>query len=246
MIMDWASNLSEIFLMNWQKKACYLFLILLSVGLVVGKIGREKQRFNQDYLLLKEIFTKWEHGEPPLEETVSKVKGLLKKYPDLSTQYDPILGQHLLATFSPKEAAPFIDRTVLRTERPYFSDYARTSLKMSEGRLEEALEDAIDLKKRVSQDGTFWEKSKQGSILFSFNLIRIAVLSQMLEKSEEERKAWEEIEQYGAGKGCDGAFTGAKISEAFKEAFTHFSAQEITLLDYIQTRKQQLATCAAK
>lgn len=241
--MDWEDSLCDVVFNHWKKKACYLVLILLSIGLVVGNLVKSNAHFDQDYLLIKQIVAKWEQGEPLLEENTLELKKLLKKYPDLSAQYDAFIGQTLLANFSTQEATPFIDRTLSRTGQPYFGDYGRTSLKISKGRYEEALQEAVDLKERVIKDKAFWEKSKEGSVLFAFNLMRIAVLNQQLQRWVEEQKAWQEVKQYGAGKIV--SFAEANKSDSFKEIFNHFSAQDTTLLDYIQTREEVLRNVIA-
>jgi hypothetical protein len=224
---------------DWKKIALYVLPAALIAGLLVAKLGTKKGRAEGDYVSATAAFTKWEKVLDQSGDEFAQLDKLVKKHPELHAHYDAPIGQNLLAAISPQEATPFIERTLDRTKQPYYSDYARTSLKISEGKYQEALGEAVNLKEEMLSDSAYWEKSKDNSALFAFNLMRIATISQQLKNDETELEAWSEIKQYG-GWGKDSSPSKLIGHEGFKQLLSHFSVQETTLLDYIETREEEL------
>lgn len=233
-------NLPKRILFDWKKLALYVLPVALIAGVLVAKLGTKKGRAEGDFVSATAAFTKWDQILDQTSDEFSNLEKLVSKHPELHAHYDAPIGQNLLAAIAPKKAAPYIERTLKRTSQPYYSDYARTSLKISEGSYGEALDEARVLKEKLISDPTFWEKGKGSSALFAFNLMRIATLSRELSNRESELKAWREIKQYG------GWEKGSQKSEmighvGFMQLQKHFSVQETTLLDYIKTREEELS-----
>ncbi|MDN3508534.1 MAG: hypothetical protein P0S93_00635 [Candidatus Neptunochlamydia sp.] len=237
--MDEEFDLPQRVFVNWKKMGLYTLPAALVAGFFVAKLGMNKGRAEGDYVSAKAAFTKWEQVLDQRGDDFTKLKKLVKKHPELQAHYDTSIAQSLLATASPQEATPFVERTLQRTQQPYYSDYARTSLKINEERYQEALDEALSLKDKMHSDLSFWKKSKNNSTLFAFNLMRIATLSEQLNHKESELEAWKEIKQYG-GWDKEQSPTSSIEHEGFKQLLSHFSIQETTLLDYIEAREEEL------
>ncbi|MEM8727316.1 MAG: hypothetical protein AAGE99_01175 [Chlamydiota bacterium] len=217
---------------------CVLSLTVVA-SLFVVRLGVHKGGREKGYRAAKVAFANWEQGSDRGGDDFDKLEKLMKKYPELRPRYEPSIAQSLLATASPQEATPFIERTLRRRWQPYYSDYGQASLKMSQGKYREALNEALSLKTQMLSDPLFREKSVNDSTLFAFNLLRIAILSGQLNRQEPELETWREIKRYG-GWGDERSPTNFVDHEGFKQLLNHFSVQETTLLDYIEAREEEL------
>ncbi len=231
--MDEELDLPKRVLYDWKKLALYVLPAAIVAGILVAKLGTKKGRAEGDYVSATAAFTKWDQILDQKSDEFASLERLVKKYPELHAHYDAPIGQNLLAFIAPDKAAPYVERTLKRTNQPYYSDYARTSLKISEGNYAEALEEASSLREKIIED------PKDHSVLLAFNLMRIATLSRELNNHERELEAWREIKRYG---GWEEGIRNPEIvkHEGFKELQKHFSVQETTLLDYIQAREEVL------
>ena len=232
-------DMSKRLLRNWKKVLCYALLMLVIVSGIAVKIGGWKGRAEADFVAASRAFLHWDQISEKRGEDFVNLQNLIKKHPELRPYYDGQIGQKLLALRDAEGATPYVERTLKRTGQPYYSDYARTSLKVSRGDYLEALGEARKLKENLLKDEMFWENEGEGSSLFAFNLLRIATLCQEL-GDQEELGVWKEIKQYGGFE--EGAPIDEKIGQrGFKQLLSHFTVQEVSLLDYIQTRKEELS-----
>lgn len=225
---------------DWKKVLYYALPLVLILGLIVVKIGSRKGRAEADFVAATNAFLKWDQVLEKKGEDLASLQKLMKKHPELHAYYDPQIGQNFLAIHQAEEAAPYIERTLKRTQQPFYSDYAQTSLKISGGKYAEALKEAYALKENLLKEESFWRNGKEDSSLFAFNLMRIATLCQELGDYQGELAAWKEIKLYG---GWDkDVSTDEKIGQAgFKQLLSHFTVQETTLLDYIQAREEDIS-----
>lgn len=235
--MDEEIDLPKPVMVNWKKIGVYVVPAALIIGVLVSKLGAKKTQSEKDFVTATAAFTKWSQILDQNGAELAQLEKIVKKHPELRAQYDAPVGQSLLAAIAPQEASPFIERTLQRTNQPYYSDYSKTSLKISHGSYQEALQESLSLKEKMLSDGEYWDKLDESSSLFAFNLMRIAVLSQQLGEKEKELSAWQEIKSYS-----DPIKKDDKIGQAgFKQLLTHFTVQETTLLDYIKTREEDLS-----
>lgn len=235
--MDEKIDLPKPIMINWKKIGLYVIPVALIIGVLVSKLGIRKAQSEKDFVSATAAFTKWSQILDKNGEELAQLERMIKKHPELHAQYDAPVGQSLLAAIAPKEASPYIERALQRTKHPYYNEYSKTSLKISEGSYKEALQEALSLKEKMVADGEYWEKLEESSALFAFNLMRIAILSQQIGNKEEELSAWREIISYSSPTRKDD-----KIGQAgFKQLFTHFTVQETTLLDYIKAREEDLS-----
>jgi len=226
---------------NWKKALCYALPVIIVLSAVTITVGARKGRAETDFVAASHAFLKWEKILEKGGEDFLSLQKLIKKHPELQAYYDAQIGQNFLALRDSEEAGPYVDRTLMRTKQPYYSDYALTSLKVSGREYVEALREARKLKKKLLKDETFWENRADDSSLFAFNLMRIATLCEELGDEKGELEAWREIKQYGGW--LEGAPIDEKIGQAgFKRLLSHFTVQETTLLDYIQAREEDLSS----
>lgn len=233
--MDEKIDLPKPLRVNWKKLAFYVIPAALIIGVLLSRLGTKKNQSEKDFVAATAAFTKWNHILDHESTELAQLEKAMKKHPELQARFDGGIGQGLLAAIAPKKAAPFIERSLSRAKRAYYSEYSKTSLKISQGHYKEALEEALHLKEKMVSDTGYWNKIEDKSALFAFTIMRIAILSQELGEKQQELSAWEEIKSYIQPEG--------NISprhEGFKQLFAHFTVQETTLLDYIKTREEDL------
>jgi hypothetical protein len=229
-------DLPKPMLLNWKKVALYVVPIALVAGTLVAKLGTKKAQSEKDFIEGATVFTKWNKVLDQNGPELAQLENIMKKHPELCAEYDTLLGQSLIAIIAPKQAMTYVNRALKRTNPPYYQEYSQTSLKITQGSFEEALQEALSLKEKMLLDQQYWERLDQSSALYAFNLLRIALLSQKIGNEASELSAWQEIKSYNPSAKKDN-----KIGQlGFKQLFTHFTVQEITLLDYIKIREEDL------
>jgi len=232
--------------LRWDKYKNVVF-IALSVCVCLTalsiKLRERKKQSETDYVAATGAFDRWEQVIEKDHEGLKQLTGLIKKHPELSPKYDARLAQHFIAAEESEQAQVFGSKVLERTQQPYFQDYALASLLISERNYSEALAAALDLKEKFLNDSSFWEKSTGiksfGSSLFAFNLLRIATLYQEIGMKVKEKEAWSELKAYA---GWSGEKKDNRIpEEGFQSLLVHFTVQDITLLDYINARENELS-----
>lgn len=242
-----SSGIKDIWKLGVEYKKIFFIIILafLFIALFVIQFGTQKEQSEKDYVTLSNAFTKWTHILDTNDESFAQVKKLLTKHPELKAEYDPLIAQNLLIAGAAEEAKPILDEILLRNAHPFYSDYSRTSFTIASKNYQQALNEAVSLKQNMLQDQDFLEAQKEkqsyGSNLFAFNLLRIATLHQVLNNRNEESLAWKEFKQCAGWEKEDVSIH--KIDkEGFHTLLSHFTIQDISLLDYIGAREKKLAT----
>jgi len=218
-------------------------LCLLLVTVFAIKMGNKKHKNEADFVSATNAFVKWEQVLDKEHDELQNLASLMKKHPELKAEYEAKLAQTFIAIQEDKKAREFGSQVIQRTDQPYYRDYAQGSLLVSERKFAEALEMALYLKKQMLADEGFWERSQgvksYGSGLFAFNLMRIATLYQEMGMQERELEAWNELKSYA---GWSLPQKDKRIGkEGFQSLLSHFSVQDITLLDYISAREAELS-----
>lgn len=214
-----------------------LLLLIIAFGM---KLGGKKGRNEADFISATHAFLKWEEVLDLEQAHLETLTNLMRKHPELNAEYEGKITQDLIAIQKGKKAKEFGSKVIERTNQPYFKDYALTSMLIGEKHFAQALEQAILLKRNMLQDDAFWEKGKGvkgfGSGLFAFNLMRIATLYQELGMGKRELEAWNELKAYGGWSGISQKDNRIS-SEGFQALLSHFTVQEISLLNYISARE---------
>ena len=231
-------------ILRWKPISLCILATILPFGFLVVKLGITKGRSEEEYVVAKGAFKRWEQSQSlgENEDHLRQLRESIEKYPELQAQYDPYIAQFFLAMAEPNQGAPFIERTLRRTEQPYYSDYSRTSLKISHKNYQQALEDSLKLKEKLENDLSYDVTSKQHyCLLFAFNLLRIAILHQQLDHRKQELETWKLIEHYGGWKE-EKLSNEAMGNKGFTDLLNHFTIGRTTLIDYIIKRKEQLSS----
>lgn len=160
------------------------------------------------------------------QEDLNRLDSLMTSHPELHAKYDGAIAQSLLIQNQPSQAKSYAEATFERTAQdeinPYHA-YSQTSLLIGEGQFEQALQQTLQLKEKLDQAAI-----AKSDPLYLVNLIRMAMLYQQLNQPEQERQAWNELQQYSATLDALNV-----VNQIFKEG-------NASLQPYIEERKRDL------
>jgi hypothetical protein len=180
------------------------------------------------YAKAEAAFSQWQ--DSPLEdELYLTMKSTIEDVPALEKKYEAAIAQKLMSTEKIDQALLMANRSIERVKHdaPFHSAYGQTSLLIEQGSFQQALENAVALKEKMS--GSDMSGSKPGSLLYAHNLLRIACLQQELNNRPGEKVAWEELESFLQAN-----------SSASELLMSSFSVKQVTLSQYIDSRKKTL------
>lgn len=200
------------------------------VLIVYGQSGPSQNH----YLDAEIAYEKWA-ASPEDSHLLENMQLALQKVPLMGPKYEAIIAQTLINRAKDKEATDKAISLALKSlgnlseAVPFHAAYAKNSLKIEQGAYQEALEQAVSLKEEMKKScdlERFKEESlPPGSLLYVYNLIRIACLQQKLENRPGEKAAWEELEGF--------LTTSQPVVNNFRE-------KGVDLTHYIAERKKQL------
>ncbi|NGX45135.1 MAG: hypothetical protein K940chlam2_00278 [Chlamydiae bacterium] len=169
------------------------------------------------------VFQNWERAESADGPEMDELMRLIEKYPSVSGAYGVRVVEGLLARGAAEKAGEFargvLERTASHT--PEFSLFARGSLLIARGALQEALEEAALLKTALA------ERNKGESILYGYALLRMVTLCNALGLDEGEAKG--ELSLFLKNK-----------SAASAALQTIFSAEGFSLEDFLRRRPSRM------
>lgn len=223
--LDWFAHYGKTFLIT--------IVALFAILLVIYKMSTgSHSQAESDYLEAERAFMAFQQGEEPLDD----LEQFTRKYPDLRSKYDALVAETLLTRGETAEALPLANGTLKRTASstsPFFHNYARTTLSISEGKYADALEEAIGLKGHML---SATESDQIVDVLYIYNLLRIATLQRELGDTAAELETWKEWKQLAGGKVTEG-----KIDpNAFRIVLGFFEENVTSLPDYIANREREL------
>lgn len=228
---------------NYKRFLVLLIPFFLVFLFVIFKTSLYRAKSEGEFLAAKNAYLKWENSQELENSDFRTLKGLIKRHPELVAPYETLIIQKILALGKEKKAQPFIENLSKRIADSYYTQFSKTTFLITEGEFEKALQEAFSLKERMLSDKSFWEGQKTphfGSILFAFNLLRIAILSQSLEKGEEELVAWKELKDYARWSSeSDKMFVNLDRG-AFDVLLKHFTDQNLSMKDYIKHREAKI------
>ncbi|MGE5196656.1 MAG: hypothetical protein ACM3JI_04945 [Anaerolineae bacterium] len=224
--------------------ALSLAAVMLTVFFIVVYLTYFRYE-KQDFLGVGLVYQKWAATNPSDEKLLGELNELLEKNADLKVKYFPLIGSRLIALNDGTAAEPYFRQIKETTfQRGHYEKFAMTSLLISKGDLLAALEEAKELKKNLEEDEAFWGNQNRhvrfGSILFAFNLLRIAILEKEVGSPQGELSAWAELQKHAGW--LEESSDGSKYcdSESVELLQNNFTQQGATLLDYIQDRRKAL------
>lgn len=234
---------------DYGRKVIYLILGLIILFLLMYRLSSgSKANALTDYLNADNDFLRFQ--ESSLTESLSPtgplthLEEILNRRPELHARFDGLIAQVLLTKDDPQNAKIFADSAFQRIQRdhlPYYTDYAQTTLLISENKYQEALESAQDLKKKMLATINASDDQQQfGEMLFLFNLIRIAFLEQQMGIPSQELATWQEVSTRIQPQ--ENQKKSSKRMQKSLQAFNaHFQQGNASLLNYIKEREKKLA-----
>lgn len=236
---EWISGHSKAILLS------FITLIVLSFCLsqLAGKFLTGKK---SDYLEVQNAFSAWvadEGHDPMIPKSLEKP---LSRYPELETKFGTQIAQRLLSLGEVKNARRFASAAINRSHdllSPYYERFSRNTLTITQRQYSLALNEAKSLRVDLEQDDAFWESRdktiRSGSVLYAYNLLRIASLERQLGSKEGELMAWEELVGNAGWKDRPGNLK-TYDPDAYALLAQNFKQGDVSLLDYIEQRKAEL------
>ena len=218
--------------------ASSLVLLLIIFAFSNGQNSRNEQEYIQaanDFALFSKA-----NGEQEQElanGALTRLNSAIGKHPELHAVYDSSLAQIFLNRSLEKEAKPYAEATFARVKSndlPFYTDYAKTTLLISQKDFKTALENAKTLQEKMNEALTLSTRSF-GDELFAFNLLRIAMLHQEVGNQSEELKTWQEWKSYAALN--QGLTANSLNPQAFRSIIQQLAIGAFSLPDYIAYRE---------
>lgn len=237
--IDWATENSKTILYS------FLALIFLGFGLFqwTAKFSSGKK---SDYLEVQKAYSAWIGKETRDLHLFDQLEQPLSRHPELEAKFGTRIAQRLLALGEVNKADAYATAALKRAEdltTPYYTQFSRNTLVIAQGKYKEALEESKRLKTALEEDDAFWASRdrfvKSGTVLYAYNLLRIAALERELGSKEGELKAWEELVR-NAGWRESSVHLKTYDPEAYALLAQNFAQGEVSLLDYIEQREKQL------
>jgi hypothetical protein len=220
--MNWMQNLSE------KKKQLIIGTVSVigGVALLIGYFLSGPNALN--YASAEMAYAKWS-ASPHDDQLYESMKEAIRSIPALQKKYEASIAQKLLNIDKINEALVLANQSLYRVkeEVPFHAMYAKTSLLIEQGNFQESLQQAVALKELMGS--SFLTEQKAGSLLYVYNLLRIACLQQELKNRPGEKAAWEELEAF--------LKTDSRLAQTLVESF---SDQQANLNQYIAERKKAL------
>ncbi len=230
-----------------MKRRIYFFSLLASalfLNIILYKLKPLFKKKSINYSLLAEsTYSSWKDSSFNDRKKLLELKTYIKKYPSLKPKYEGLIVQNLLINenFSKEDeklATNALDRT--KDELPFYYEFAKVALLINKHDYVKALDISKDLKTKMLNDLSFLQNETlpAGAVLYSFNLLRIALLEAKLNNVQQEMQAWKELENYlkmGSEKQIN-----ENIKLATKALKQIFNENDIELKDYILYRKNAL------
>lgn len=218
-------------LLEYGRVLLYVLLGLIIAGILIYRFSSTRQEQQEaDYWAAEKEFRALAGAENLNEEALAKLSAIIERHPALHEKYDALLAQILLDHGKISEALPFATKAIDRTQQenlPFYSDFANTTLLITEKQYETALKNSILLKEKMQSQNLKREERQYGDTLFALNFLRIALLQQQLGLKKEELNTWQEWKKLANTSG-------------FEQQKVLFSEGRISLIDYIASREEAL------
>ena len=187
---EWLMSHKQIFL--WGFIGLLVLLIAASRFAVMRTVNAEK-----DFFQAQAAFTQFQKEGASSDHSAAlgeleQLDAIMKSHPEIQPKYEGPLAQTLLISGNIPQARQFADDIFKRTQPDYlqlYQDYTRTSLLIGEGRYEEALPQALQLKETLDK-----QEFSENPILYIYNLIRLGMIYQQTGQPKEELNAWDQLE----------------------------------------------------
>ena len=238
--IDFSESLAEHPFVQWfsqnGRTLLWAFLGAIFIFLIYYRFTGGEKATESEYIQAENDFralSKETSPEPAKEEVYKRLASLLEKHPELQAKYDGPLAQILLNHHDLPLAKEPANRTFARIESNHLEfqeNYARTSFLIGEKNYAEALSQALQLKEQLLAEKN---PADFGKMLYLFNLLRIAIMNQLLGHQAEEYLAWQAFKESPLQKaGVD--------PQTFNKMITQLGDGKDSLLNYIEARERVL------
>lgn len=194
-IVEWLNAYKRMIL--WGFLALFILIVAAYRWISVQTLNAESDFFTaqSDFSQFKKKTFEKQNGS----EELNQLEKVLSSRKELHAKYDGLIAQTLLIGGESEKAIPFAQSNFQRIEQDQvdvYLDYARTTLLIEKGQMQEALNNALLLKEKLSQS-----QELNLDTLQLFNLLRIAILYQQLNEPSQELISWKALQDYpGKGK----------------------------------------------
>lgn len=174
-------------ILSWGWKIGCGLLGVYALSNLAHKIGTDPKQHTAS---AEHLYEKWIKSNE--EKIPEKLEHLINTQSYIQKKFDPLIAQQALLHSSTQSCERVLAQ--LETQAPYHASFAKTSLLIKDKRYADALESAYTLKTHLENDTSIWHQkgltAPSGSILYAFNLARIAILEQQLGNRHAEIATW--------------------------------------------------------
>lgn len=237
-VLNWLQN-------NGQNVAYFFAGLLGAIVLGYWFFSHRTAKIEQEYYIAENAVVKMQLPQVTEQDKVAatqaydKLKTIVNGNRDLQAKYDGIIAETLLQQGNVQEALPFAERNLERVKvdnLPFYQDFARNTLLISQAQYDQALKQSIQLQTQMQAQAK--EADDQniprtfGDSLYAMNMIRIAMLQQQAGLKADELKTWDQINQAMNGKNSV-----IKDLNALNAVISHMDDTGVSLSNYIDSRK---------
>lgn len=229
---DWLSHPAVEWLVSRKKIFLWCFLGFLVVLIAAYRIAAARTlNAESDFFQAQAAFNQFQEASVDSEGSIAatdleQLNAIMQRHPEIKPKYQGPLAQTLLVAQQAPQAQKYADDIFKRTQPEHlqlYQDYSQTSLLIGEGRYADAVTQAVQLKDKMDQ-----LNASENSLLYVYNLIRLALLYQQTGKAQEELDTWGELQ------------TQAQRLEAVLAVNQIFKIGQASLNQYIEARENTL------
>lgn len=249
-VIEWISQHGEKLLYSILGLFSLLFLVYIWQSGSSTKMEGDYQGASRDFLAFQQAAKAGQTQE--MDDAFQKLSLIMDRLPDLHAKYDGAIAQTLIDLNDIKQAKPLALATLQRVSKdqlPYYNEYAQITLLIEEGQYANAIQRSLSLKEKLIQnlqqteqqqkaDASVTSEPSFGSLLFAFNLLRIAFLEEHMNNNAKEIESWKEWNMYTS-------HTNTQLlppvdRKAFFTIAQLYNEGALSLDSYIQTRLKSL------
>jgi hypothetical protein len=225
----------------WPSKKKNVAIGLLSIGLLgaifLFKFGTSSSASSDKGLA---ALVDWVSNSSSDIDTKTVIK-TMKQNPSVHERMGGIVAQKLLIVGEKEYPRQYLKQSsrLLSTHCPLYQQFSEISFLIVSKAFQQALDKSLLLKADLEKDMRALQSAnnhQSTEYLYVLNLFRIGVLQKQLEDLSGEKATWDELENLLVGKAT---FSGMR--QAGYALMQNIKDEDLTLHDFIQDRKKQIA-----
>ncbi len=235
--IDWLSeHRKQVFI-----GAAVLIFLLCSVFSLSKRFGGSAA---SDFVEVNALFTAWVQQEHQDAELYKKLQKPIERHPELEAKFGSHIAHRLLSLGQSKEGLTFARAALKRIHglvHPYYAQFSGVTLFIAQGKLKEALQATEQLKVQMEKDERLWDKKDElmasGTILYAYNLLRLASLEREAGSREGEMRAWKELMENAGWAGKQPSNPKTFDPKSYQALAQTIQQGDVTLLEFIKHRQ---------